>query len=177
MPQRPLFGGAIVAELPIDIIDASDIRQVPDSQEVFLYKEGACLVVEVLERVADSDDTNAVKFHFEALADDNDAIVSTMQDPLVIPNDRGDRTPSPIVLHGTQKICKFNQTAVDQVEVLLALFRVQTQQKSADVVVSANIPKSSGGQVIVAEEKAAAIALDFRLLVSSLCIVNYGLFA
>ncbi|KIK93505.1 hypothetical protein PAXRUDRAFT_828898 [Paxillus rubicundulus Ve08.2h10] len=177
MPLGLLFGGAIVAQLPADIIDASDIRQVPDSQEVFLYNDvtGSSLVVEVLERVTAPDDTKAVKYHFEALADDNDAIVSTMQDPIVIPNDRGDETPSPIVLRGTQNIRKFSQTAVDQVEVLMALFRVQS--KHADVVVSANILKSSGGQVMVAEEKAAAIAFDFNLLVSSLSIVDYGLFA
>ncbi|KAF9227996.1 Mog1p/PsbP-like protein [Gyrodon lividus] len=177
--SRQLFGGAIIAELPANITDASKIRQVPDTQEVFLYNDvaGPFLVVEVLERVSEPDDTKAVKFHFEALAHDNDAIASTMQDPIVKPNERGSQTPSPIVLRGTQSIRKFNRTAVDQVEILMALFRVQSEKKSADVVVSTNIPKSSDGQVIVGEEKAMAITSDFNLMVSSFCIVDYNLFA
>ncbi|RVX67101.1 hypothetical protein B0A52_08344 [Exophiala mesophila] len=34
--MRQLFGGAIEVFLPIDLIDSSDIRQIPDHQEVFL---------------------------------------------------------------------------------------------------------------------------------------------
>ncbi|OAP58932.1 hypothetical protein AYL99_06229 [Fonsecaea erecta] len=33
---RQLYGGAITVELPVDLIDSSDIRQIPDHQEVFL---------------------------------------------------------------------------------------------------------------------------------------------
>lgn len=34
--RRELYGGAIEVELPTDIVDTSDLRQVPDHQEVFL---------------------------------------------------------------------------------------------------------------------------------------------
>ncbi|KAJ9604045.1 hypothetical protein H2200_011568 [Cladophialophora chaetospira] len=33
---RELYGGAMKVELPVELIDSSDIRQVPDHQEVFL---------------------------------------------------------------------------------------------------------------------------------------------
>ncbi|EXJ59662.1 hypothetical protein A1O7_03808 [Cladophialophora yegresii CBS 114405] len=33
---RPLYGGAMTVELPVELIDSSDIRQIPDHQEVFL---------------------------------------------------------------------------------------------------------------------------------------------
>jgi Ran-interacting Mog1 protein len=33
---RDLYGGAITAQLPTDFLDASDLRQVPDHQEVYL---------------------------------------------------------------------------------------------------------------------------------------------
>ncbi|KIW28571.1 uncharacterized protein PV07_08225 [Cladophialophora immunda] len=33
---RELYGGAITVELPVELIDSSDIRQIPDHQEVFL---------------------------------------------------------------------------------------------------------------------------------------------
>jgi len=36
---RELYGGAIVVALPSDSIDASDLRQIPDHQEVFLREK------------------------------------------------------------------------------------------------------------------------------------------
>ncbi|KIW89006.1 uncharacterized protein Z519_10491 [Cladophialophora bantiana CBS 173.52] len=33
---RELYGGALTVELPVELIDSSDIRQIPDHQEVFL---------------------------------------------------------------------------------------------------------------------------------------------
>ncbi|ETI29501.1 hypothetical protein G647_01954 [Cladophialophora carrionii CBS 160.54] len=33
---RQLYGGALTVELPVELIDSSDIRQIPDHQEVFL---------------------------------------------------------------------------------------------------------------------------------------------
>lgn len=97
-----------------------------------------------------------------------------MQLPFIMHNNRGDRTPSPIILHGSQRIHKFNARTVDDVDVLAALFRVHSGGKSADLVVSVNIPRSSDGSV---EERRATITADFNSLVSSLCIIDYDLFA
>ncbi|KAF8559514.1 Mog1p/PsbP-like protein [Imleria badia] len=175
MVLKHLFGGAIVADLPSVLVDASDFRQVPDNQEVFLYPDSsASIIVEVLQRISEPIDEKAVKFHFEALAHDNDAISSTMQIPFVMRNDPGDQTPSPIILHGSQRIHKFNAIAADDVDIVIALFRVNSGGKSADLVVSANIPRSSDGSV--GKERAAAIASEFNSLISSLRIINYDLF-
>ena len=38
MPLYPLFGGAITVSLDGDYLDASDMRQVPDNQEVLLSR-------------------------------------------------------------------------------------------------------------------------------------------
>lgn len=41
-----------------------EIRQAPDSQEVFLYPDSSIsIIVEVLERVAENDDEEAAKFY------------------------------------------------------------------------------------------------------------------
>jgi len=96
-----------------------------------------------------------------------------MQHPFVMHNDRGDQTPSPIILHGSQCIHKFNASTADDVDVLVALFRVRSGGKSADLVVSANIPRSSDSSV---EEHHATITSDFNSLVSSLRIIDYNLF-
>lgn len=46
----PLFGGAFSATLPPGAIDVSDLRPVPDNQEVFCHRvTDQSLIVELLE--------------------------------------------------------------------------------------------------------------------------------
>ena len=92
-----------------------------------------------------------------------------MQDPILKHNNLADQ-PSPVTLRGLQRIRKFNQAVLDDVDILIALFRVHSGGKSADVVVSENIPRNEEDGV---KEKAAAV---FDSLVSSFRIVDYGLF-
>ena len=50
MPLYPLFGGAITVSLDGDYLDASDMRQVPDNQEVLLSRTtNVSVIVEVLQ--------------------------------------------------------------------------------------------------------------------------------
>ncbi|KAF2201319.1 Mog1p/PsbP-like protein [Delitschia confertaspora ATCC 74209] len=59
----PLFGGAITVDLPSNFHDVSDIRQIPDNQEVYLDVNGfSSIVVDILERVEKPDD-EALKVH------------------------------------------------------------------------------------------------------------------
>ncbi|KAH7916014.1 hypothetical protein BJ138DRAFT_996544 [Hygrophoropsis aurantiaca] len=174
--QRDLFGGAITADLPKCLIDVAQLRDVPDTQEVFVYPDSpASFIIEVLERVSQIDDHEAAKFHFSALDEAPSPEHQTVQDIQTIANDGGNGTPSPIVLHGKQKMHKFNRQSLDEVEILLALFRVQT--KNIDLVVSANIPTAvhEGGAVGVYQ--VPGIKSDFYSLIRSLRIVDYGLFA
>jgi hypothetical protein len=51
----PLFGGAIVCEMPENFADVSKLRQVPSYQEVWMDKDGfTSIVVELLDRVEPS---------------------------------------------------------------------------------------------------------------------------
>ncbi len=68
--ERPLFGGALSCDIPTDWRDVSDIRQVPDHQEVWQEMDGSVLVVEILQR-QDVDDPNAALFFFMDLAESN----------------------------------------------------------------------------------------------------------
>jgi len=172
---RGLFGDAITADLPDQLIDASYLRQIPDTQEVFLYpNSNVSIVIEILERVEPTQSSDAVRFHFQSLAEDNSAEVSEVQSINVIPNDRGDDTPSPIVLTGLQHVRKFNQTNSDEVRILMGLFRVV--DACIDIVVTCNVPvRSDDGAV---DDGGWRIAnKDFDVLVRSLKIVDFGLFA
>jgi len=159
---------------------------------VFLYPDSSIsIIVEVLERVAEDDDEEAVKFcnlsisltgmtdndfprfHFSSLAKDNSAEASSVESVTKLPKDKGDDTPSPIVLQGTQLVRKFNSPVPDRIRILLAAFRIKS--KNVDLVLSMNIPlETVEGKVDDAKHKQAQ--LDFDTAVKSLRILDLGLF-
>lgn len=80
---RQLFGGAITAQTPPDLLDAScvsfakqcgvlswfvnssDVRQVPDTQEVFMYpRSNVSIILEILQRVEASHYNDAIRYCF-----------------------------------------------------------------------------------------------------------------
>ncbi|KAI0670595.1 Mog1p/PsbP-like protein [Trametes maxima] len=173
---RELFGGAITAALPANLIDASDFRQVPDTQEVFLFPDSSIsIIVEVLESVSATDLREAAGQHFDALAHDNDARSQTVNETLDVTNDSAGATPHPVVLYGTQTVQKFNREAADEVRILLALYRVP--QKNVDLVMSMNVPMTSEDGGVASEETWGAARNVFDRAARSLRIVDYGLFA
>lgn len=81
--KKELYGGAITTEIPGGLLDASDLRQIPDTQEVFLnptenttdYSElnkDDSIIVDLMERI-DGADTDAIKEHFSEISALNDA--------------------------------------------------------------------------------------------------------
>ncbi|KAI1175301.1 Mog1p/PsbP-like protein [Nemania sp. FL0916] len=56
--STPLFGGALVCDLPTNFADVSQLRQVPDNQEVYIDKGGfTSIIIEINERVGDEGST------------------------------------------------------------------------------------------------------------------------
>ncbi len=94
-----------------------------------------------------------------------------------IPNDRGgdDATPSAIVLRGQQRVQKFNSTSLDDVRILLALYRVET--KGVDLLLTLNFPMNVAGEGGTrTEEQYVEACRDFGSIATSLRIVDFGLF-
>ncbi|KAL9625107.1 MAG: hypothetical protein Q9160_000836 [Pyrenula sp. 1 TL-2023] len=80
---QDLFGGAIVAELPVGWIDASDIRQIPDHQEVFLSPSTlTSMIIEINEYVSAST-TQSPSGNHEPIS------------AITAPSDQSDRTQNP----------------------------------------------------------------------------------
>lgn len=167
---RDLWGGAIQATAPVDLIDASDLRQVPDNQEVFLYPDSSIsIVAEILQSVEPTDLSEAIKFHFDSLAHDNDAKSSTV---LAIEKIADlDIT----ILKGEQVVPKFNKVEPDLVHILMALRRVEG--KNIDIVVTFNVPVKSADGGAVGDEGLRLAEEDFNIFVRSLQIVDFGLFS
>lgn len=70
--RRPLFGGAIQANIPTSYRDVSDIRQVPDHQECWQdLTTNSLLVIEILDHQKNIEDSNAAQYFFNDLAESN----------------------------------------------------------------------------------------------------------
>lgn len=173
-PIRELFGGAITMALQGDFLDASDLRQVPDNQEVLLLGDSnISLILEVLQQVADGTDPEAMdkaaRFHFDSLAHDNSA-TNVHVDWIDAPDAKAaadGATPRPALLKGTQTVKKFGKvTDEDVVQIWIAVWRLPG--KHVDLVLSRNNPDATD----VDQQ-----SQDFRATAGSLRIVDWSLFA
>ncbi|KAI8527320.1 hypothetical protein RHMOL_Rhmol12G0066700 [Rhododendron molle] len=72
--ERPLFGGAIASTFPVRFQDVSNIRQVPDHQEVFVDPaRDESLIVELLDLKHDVADNGSATWFLQDLASEQDA--------------------------------------------------------------------------------------------------------
>ncbi|XP_022560877.1 ran guanine nucleotide release factor isoform X2 [Brassica napus] len=72
--ERPLFGGAITSAFPQRFQDASNIRQVPDHQEVFVDpSRDESLIFELLDFKSDVGDNGSASWFLQDLAREQDA--------------------------------------------------------------------------------------------------------
>jgi len=69
--KTALYGGAMSVEVPKNYYDVSDLRQVPDTQEVFQEREGIHNVIfDILEYVENIEDPlEAARYHLEDYVD------------------------------------------------------------------------------------------------------------
>ncbi|KAI3733621.1 hypothetical protein L6452_13068 [Arctium lappa] len=73
-PPRPLFGGAISTNFPLRFEDVSNIREVPDHQEVFVDPErDESLIFELLELKSDVADDGSATWFLQDLAGEQGA--------------------------------------------------------------------------------------------------------
>lgn len=115
------------------------------------------------------------RFHFSSIAHDNDATSSTVHAVEILPSPESSG-PSPTILTGRQTVAKYNCTTPDEVEILLALFRIA--EKNVDLVLSFNVPTAiANGEGAIGEAGQERVRVVFDEAVRSLKIVDLGLFA
>ncbi|KAF2143878.1 uncharacterized protein K452DRAFT_285917 [Aplosporella prunicola CBS 121167] len=140
-----LYGGTLTAELPAGFGDVSDIRQVPDNQEVYLDANGfASIVFDITERLDPSqasNDEEALKFHFHDIAGDTNDATSFWQ------SGSAKFTKMPNFPAYTLIATQHPNTAArgpqpDFIGILLILLRLE--QKKTDIVITINVPHVPG---------------------------------
>lgn len=124
------------------------------------------------------------RFHFEALAHDNNATDQTVEEVIYPELDQHDEIPNAqppcIALVGSQVVPKFNKSAqeADLVKLYMAVWRVDA--KGTDIVLSVNVPVvtgADGNAKGVGELGVAFARVVWEKARSTFKIDDFGLFA
>ncbi|XP_002921197.2 ran guanine nucleotide release factor [Ailuropoda melanoleuca] len=176
----PLFGGAFSATLPPGALDVSDLRPVPDNQEVFCHRvTDQSLIVELLELQAHVQGQEAARYHFEDVGGVQGARalqVDSVQ-PLLLENlALRSCCQEAWVLSGKQQVAKENQQAAKDVTVHQALLRLPRYQ--TDLLLTFNDPPPDNRLSLGPENLSLPpwSLGDFEQLVTSLTLQDPNIF-
>lgn len=171
------------ARIPHSAKDISDLREMPDNQEVFAHcHTDQSLVVELLEFQSQVEDQDAAKYHFEDIAGSNEARKpETCDVASVVPLSKSELSLSECssawLLNGVQRVSKFNEEARNAVTIHLGLFRLP--QFSTDVLITFNDPLSISPDSSSASGTQSAepwTVHDFHRVLNSFTLHDPGLF-
>lgn len=181
---HPLFGGALSAVIPHSATDISELREIPDNQEVFAHAHtDQSLIVELVEYQGQVADQDAARYHFEDIAGSNKALEpGAFEVTSVVALPKSELSLSECstawMLSGTQCVSKFNEEARNSVTIHLGLFRLP--QFSTDVLITFNDPQSispeSSSACAVGTHQQPWMVKDFQHLVQTLTLHNPGVF-
>ncbi|KAG7830909.1 hypothetical protein KL920_001500 [Ogataea angusta] len=169
---KQLYGGAITTQIPAGLVDASTLRQIPDTQEVFvagpdtkLVGPEDAIIFDLLEPV-DVADNAAAEYHFQELAKLNGAESAKILEAteIVCPNCAQDPA---YVLVGSQEAKKWGR---DQTELVVLLGLIRLQKVQTDLLITYNLPGSDFGPRIPAAKQVIQHILE------SLQVQDWSLF-
>ncbi|XP_060768893.1 ran guanine nucleotide release factor [Neoarius graeffei] len=179
---RPLFGGAMSAVLPLNTKDISELREIPDNQEVFTHTNtDQSIIIELLEYQSHVEDSQAARYHFADIAGSNQAVeVGQMEvmEVQCVPQDQLSlsQCSSAWILTGTQLVSKFNEEVKNTVNIHLCLFRLP--QYTTDILITFNDPVSISPLSISSGAVSDGVwtVQDFHTLVQSFRLLNPEVF-
>lgn len=159
---KPLYGGAITMSVPADMIDASEFRQVPDTQEVYVAKENPdySVIVDLLECVPGNTLTKALDEHMEEITRLNGVVAGKSK---VLSQHEVSSNEPMASLSGVrvfeQQVPKFGKQAdTESVVIAIALLRLKAPA-STDILITFNRhvtgPEDEGASSLASVEEAA----------------------
>ncbi|XP_053426289.1 ran guanine nucleotide release factor [Nycticebus coucang] len=176
----PLFGGAFSIVLPPGAIDVSDLRPVPDNQEVFCHRvTDQSLILELLELQAHVRGEAAARYHFEDVGSVQGARAVQVESvqPLCLENlALRSCCQEAWVLSGKQQVAKENQQVAKDVTVHQALLRLPLYQ--TDLLLTFNQPPPDNRSSPAPENLSPPpwSLGDFEQLVTSLTLHDPSIF-
>lgn len=174
-------GGAITCDLPVDWKDVSEIRQVPDHQEVYVGPgdDDPCFIIEILEYQDSVPDEEAAKYFFDDLAASNGSSKTSFFDqPPVAPAD-GSAPLNMFVGVGMQRFGRGRdrngnvgnpQPNQDDVDVEIELCVVRLRHVETDLLLTMSRTK---GRFAADTQQ---LSEEFRRVLSTIQILDWDLF-
>ncbi|PFH63304.1 hypothetical protein XA68_14956 [Ophiocordyceps unilateralis] len=152
MPYRctPLYGGALVCDLPDNFADVSKIRQVPDNQEVWIDKDGfTSIIFDITERVGGPGsgpeiDGRAISTHLEDMVGTDIGSVkiwNTAETEFT----RLESKPPAYTLIATQTpnvVSRVQASAPDFTAIIMTVLRLE--RCKTDILITINVPHIKG---------------------------------
>lgn len=174
--KRDLFGGAIKANLKSVYADVSDVRQVPDHQEVFIHKDNeVSIIVELLQYDDELPDTLiALRHYYDDLVEVNEASDNeVLNEAIFSPEDallpHLDKDVVKMAVIGKQTVGKFKTRPGMQVDhIYLVFILVRLASVGTELFISMNIPsaailpKLKDGTEPLSEEAQASALLELE---------------
>nr|TKS06700.1 putative ran guanine nucleotide release factor [Populus alba] len=187
--DRPLFGGAISSTFPVRFQDVSNIRQVPDHQEVFADpSRDESLVFELLDLKPDINDNESAVWFLQDLANEQDAQGFTLVDQSgVVEVPIGDSSALVTTAIGQMGISKGRQGREAQNVVRVYLANLRLKNAGTDVLVVAHEPilisplsesASAVGPGLLPAAQSGFLPMSevFKVAVSSFKVNDWSLF-
>lgn len=191
--ERPLFGGAISTVFPLRFQDISNIRPVPDHQEVFADpNRDESLIFELLDLKRDVEDNGSATWFLRDLATEQDAEGSLVLEHSGMADVEGLRYRDiPAVINtavGQMSISKGRQGREAQNIVRVYLANIRLKEVGTDVLITAYEPllinplsesaRTVGyGPAVPARESGCLPVADaFQLAVSNFKVHDWNLF-
>ncbi|KAL3646470.1 hypothetical protein CASFOL_011650 [Castilleja foliolosa] len=191
--QRNLFGGAIVSNFPLRFEDVSNIRQVPDHQEVFVDPtRDESLIFELLDLKTDVADHGSATWFLQDLANEQDVEGTMVLEQSGVFEAGGLRLRNnPAIINtavGQMAISKGRQGREAQNLVKVYLANLRLKDAATDVLVTAYEPMlinplsesaatvGAGLAVPAAQSGRLPMAEVFKSAVSSFKVNDWSLF-
>ncbi|XP_062082402.1 uncharacterized protein LOC133788815 [Humulus lupulus] len=191
--ERPLFGAALASTFPQRFQDVSDIRQVPDHQEVFVDpSRDESLIFELLELKHEVGDNGSATWFLQDLASEQEAEGSAVIEQSGVVEAPGlcyRSTPAVITTAvGQMAISKGRQGREAQNVVRVYVANVRLKEVNTDVLITAyepihinplseSVTAVGAGAATPAEHSGCMPMVEvFKLAVSTFKVNNWGLF-
>ncbi|KAF4360246.1 hypothetical protein F8388_020537 [Cannabis sativa] len=191
--ERPLFGGALASTFPQRFQDVSNIREVPDHQEVFVDpSRDESLIFEILELKEEVGDDGSASWFLQDLASEQEAEGCVVIEQSAVTEAPGlcyRSTPAVITTAvGQMAISKGRQGREAQNVVRVYIANVRLKEVNTDILISAYEPirinplsesatAVGAGAATPAELSGCTPMVEvFKLAVSTFKVNNWGLF-
>jgi len=146
--STPLFGGALIVDLPSTFADVSTIRQVPDHQEVYLDKDGfTSIIFDITERVGapgsgPAVDGAALTTHLEDIVDSDVDTVKVWNTSNTQFSKLPEGIPAYTLIATQTPPAAPDSKSPDFTAIVLTLIRLE--RESTDILITINVPHIKG---------------------------------